>query len=110
MQAILFFLIPPGSVMLSAPLSFAMGAQHHMAGVGTLDMAIVVICLTLTGIMLITAPGDIKLFSTRLRWQAMLRGAYQSGLRLGGDLLPLLQGVTFGLAATALILVLRLIG
>jgi hypothetical protein len=39
----------------------------------------------------------------------MLRGAYHTSLRIGGDWLALLQGVTFGLAALALILVLRAI-
>jgi hypothetical protein len=84
-------------------------ARHHMAGIGALDMAIVVICLMLTAIMLVIPPGDVKHSSNGPTWQAMLRGAYHTSLRIGGDWLALLQGVTFGLAALALILVLRAI-
>jgi hypothetical protein len=107
MQTFLVFLLPPGHGLFAGLLVFLAQAKSLMAGFGALDIGIVALCFLLTGIMLVSAPGSLRMPVTGHRWQAMLRGAYQSGLRIGGEWLALVQGISFGLAAVALILILR---
>lgn len=107
MQAFMVFLLPPGHGLFASLMILLAQAKSLMAGFGALDIGIVALCLLLTGIMLVSAPGSLRMPATGLGLQTLLRDAYQNSLRIGSDWLALVQGISFGLALLALVLVLR---